>query len=288
MYSLDPDFLRTFLAISETGSYGAAGERVNKTQSTVSAQMKRLEEIVGVSLFEKEGRRNVLTTDGRKLLEYAASMVRLNDEALTAFRPPEVSGTIKVGAIDEYAQAFFPDVLDSFAKANPAVLVEVTTGTTSMLNSQFEAGGMDAIFVSCRPGDTDIEVLRVDQLHWIGSDSHCIHYDDPLPLAGWSDGCSWRDMALAALARAGRTARLAFTTSNAALMATTIRRGIGVGVAPRWYVTEGLRVIEELDVTCPLGRAEIGIKRRSGEEDAALEAFIAHFRAHLRLTAFAA
>lgn len=287
MYSLDPDFLRTFLAITETGSFGAAGEKVNKTQSTVSAQMKRLEEIVGVALFEKEGRRNVLTAEGRKLLEYASSMVRLNDEALKAFRPPEMTGNIKVGAIDEYAQAFFPDVLDSFSKSQPGVLVSVSTGTTAMLNAAFAAGEFDAIFVSCQQGDNETELLRVDQLHWIGGEGHCLHYEDPLPLAAWSEGCSWREMAQAALAKHGRSVRVTFSTSNAALMTTTLRRGLGLTVAPRWFVTEGLRVIDELDAKCPLGRAEIGVKRRPGP-DLAREAFIEHMQDHLRLSAFAA
>ena len=76
MFSLDPDFLHTFLAISETGSFGAAGERVNKTQSTVSAQMKRLEEIIGVPLFEREGRRNVLYVHVTLLPALAATASR--------------------------------------------------------------------------------------------------------------------------------------------------------------------------------------------------------------------
>nr|WP_246472953.1 LysR family transcriptional regulator [Pelagibacterium limicola] len=275
------------MAISETGSFGAAGEKVNKTQSTVSAQMKRLEEIVGVNLFEKEGRRNILTVEGHKLLEYAASMVRLNDEALHAFRPPEVTGNIKVGAIDEYAQAFFPEVLDSFTKAQPGVLVSVTTSTSTILKAGLAAGEFDAVFVSCHSGDADIELLRIDQLHWIGGEGHNLHYNDPLPLAAWSEGCSWREMAQAALAKHGRSVRLAFSTSNAALMTTTLKRGLGVTVAPRWFVSEGLRVIEELDAKCPLGRAEIGVKRKPGTNPAR-EAFIAHLQQHLRLSALAA
>lgn len=287
MYSLDPDFLRTFLAISETGSFGAAGEKVNKTQSTVSAQMKRLEEIVGVSLFEKAGRRNVLTAEGRKLLEYAASMVRLNDEALNAFRPPEMTGSIRVGAIDEYAQAFFPDVLDSFAREQPGIVVSVATGPTSMLTSAFGRGEFDAVIVSRLGGETDWESLRIDQLHWIGGEGNLLQYVEPLPMAAWSEGCSWQQMANAALAREGRGVRLAFTTSNASLMATTLRRGIGVTVAPRWFVSEGLRVIDELDAKCPLGTAEIGVRRKGGENPAR-EAFIAHMQAQLRSTSLAA
>lgn len=288
MFSLDPDFLRTFLAISETGSFGAAGEKVNKTQSTVSAQMKRLEEIVGMPLFERQGRRNVLTAEGLKLLEYAASMVRLNDEALRAFRPPEMSGRVRLGAIDEYAQAFLPGTLRSFNAAHPAVQVEVATGNSSDLRDLLVEGELDAAILSCRAGDTETEILRADRLHWFGGEGSSPHCEDPLPFCAWSAGCSWREMANAALVRDGRKSRLVVTTSNAALITLTVRDGLGVAVAPTWFVSPGLRILEEMDARYPLGIAEIGIKRAAGGADPVLEAFISHVRAEMGSPALAA
>ena len=288
MFSLDPDFLRTFLAISETGSFGAAGERVNKTQSTVSAQMKRLEEIIGVPLFEREGRRNVLTPDGLKLLEYAASMVRLNDEALRAFQPLEISGRLRLGAIDEYAQAFLPGTLRTFGAAHPAVQVEVVTGTSGQLRDLLADGELDAAIISCRTGDADTETLRSDRLHWIGSEKVSPHFDDPLPFCAWSPGCSWREMASAALVRDGRKWRLAVTTSNAALITLTVLDGLGVAVAPSWFVGPGLRILEEMDARYPLGVAEIGIKRGSTASNPVLDAFLAHVKSELNSPALAA
>ncbi|WP_404404700.1 LysR family transcriptional regulator [Pelagibacterium halotolerans] len=288
MFSLDPDFLRTFLAISETGSFGAAGARINKTQSTVSAQMKRLEEILGVALFEKDGRRNVLTADGRKLMEYAASMVRLNDEAVNAFRPPEVSGTIRIGAVDEYAQAFFPEALSTFSVSHPSVQVDVMTGTTRQLRPKVDDGTLDAAIVSCYPDDGNMETLRVDRLHWIGAPGRTLHFEDPIPLSTWSDGCSWREAGVAALARAGRQWRIAFSSSNASLLSVTVRNGLGITIAPRWFVSEGLTILSDLDAQCPLVDANIGIKRRAGSEDAALETFLSHLRRQFASPAVAA
>lgn len=288
MFSLDPDFLRTFLAISETGSFGAAGERVNKTQSTVSAQMKRLEEIIGVPLFEREGRRNVLTPDGLKLLEYAASMVRLNDEALRAFQPLAISGRLRLGAIDEYAQAFLPGTLRTFGAAHPGVQVEVVTGTSLQLRGLLAEGELDAAIISCRTSDADTETLRSDRLHWIGGENVSPHFDDPLPFCAWSQGCAWREMASAALVRDGRKWRLAVTTSNAALISLTVREGLGVAVAPSWFVSPGLRVLEEMDARYPLGVAEIGIKRGSAAASPVLDAFLAHVKSELNSPALAA
>lgn len=281
MLSLEPDFLRTFLAISETGGFASAAERVNKTQSTVSAQVRRLEEILDARLFEKQGRRNVLTTEGRKLMEYARSMVRLNDETIRAFRPPEVAGTIKIGTTDDYAQAFLPETLATFSRTYPGVDVEIVTGTSHVLEPRLRHEGFDAVILLGEEGDPDAEVLRTDQLHWVGAKGGCAHLDDPVPLALWAEGCAWRNMALAQLAARGRQWRLAYTTSNTPLLKATVRSQLGITVAPSWFVTEGLEVLEDLDRKYPLGKAQIGIKLRGGERSPALEAFLKHLRDHI-------
>ncbi len=274
MQSLDPDFLRSFLAICETGSYGAAAERVHKTQSTVSAQMKRLEEILGVSLFEKTGRRNALSPAGLRLLEYARPILRLNDETLSAFRPPAVSGTVRIGISDDYAQAFLPPVLSRFTRTHPAVDLEIVTGDSSDLVNRADDDSYDAVLVSSCAQVGDIETLRTDSLHWIGSENVSHLQDECLPLALWGEGCSWRAKALAALAAAERSWRLAYTTSNAPLLLSTVRDGIGVTVGPSWYLVPGTRIIEELDAQCPIGVGDIGIVVTGDPDSAPLKAFL--------------
>ncbi len=282
MLSLDPDFLRSFLAISDTGSYSAAALQVNKTQSTVSAQMKRLEEMLGAALFERVGRRNVLTAEGRRLMEYARPIVRLNDETIFAFRPPEVSGAIRIGTCDDYAQAFLPPILKQFARTHPAVEVEVVTGDLVELRRHEHTEKFDALLISSCDPEPGVEPLRVDKLHWVGAEQHCRHMDDHLPLALWSDGCTWRAQALTALAAGGRDWRVAYTTSNAPLLISTVRDGLGITVAPRWYLVPGLKILEEMDERYPLGDATIYIQTRSESNSPPLTAFLDYLRAHFR------
>lgn len=278
MYSLDPDFLRTFLAIADAGGFGAAAERVNKTQSTVSAQVKRLEEILGVKLFEKVGRKNILTCHGEKLMEYARSMVRLNDETVSTFRNPEISGAIRIATSDDYARAFLPRALSSFARSHAAVDLEVVTDTTADLWPNFDQQGFDMVILSARAGEVPMEILRRDKLHWIGPDNSNLAMRDPLPLALWPEGCSWRDAAIASLAKIGKPWRLAYTTSNVDLLTATVAEQLGLTVGPSWYLRPGLRIIEELDEECPLGTTEIGMAMRRGDTTPPLEAFADHLR----------
>ena len=282
MRSIDPDLLRSFIAIIDTGSYGAAADLVHKTQSTVSAQIKRLEEILDVQLFDKVGRRNAVTPAGRRLLEYARSMVRLNDETLGVFRPAPVAGRIAIGTSDDYAEAFFPPILGRFARSHPAIEVEVATGAGSDMLDRLDDGTFDAVITSIESGGGDIERLRTDRLHWIGADRCRLHERNPLPLALWSEGCAWRSMALAELSRSGRAWRVVHTTSNAPLLTSVVREGLGVTVAPRWYLSPGLQIVEELDAAHPLGTTDIGIKVRPGADSPALDAFLTYLRASLQ------
>ncbi len=103
---LDLDQLKTFVAITETGSFTKAAEEVFRTQSAVSMQMRRLEERIGKPLFEKDGRNNRLTVDGERLLLYARQLLRLNRETLAAFDEESLEGHIRIGMPDDYADRF--------------------------------------------------------------------------------------------------------------------------------------------------------------------------------------
>src|ERR1700694_1038956 len=100
---IDVDQLRTFIAISETGSFTKAAEVVNKTQSAVSMQMKRLEERLERPIFARDGRASKLTEDGQRLLDYARRIVKLNVEALAAFSDFALTRRVRAGLPDQYA-----------------------------------------------------------------------------------------------------------------------------------------------------------------------------------------
>jgi DNA-binding transcriptional LysR family regulator len=260
MTVLDPDFLKSFLAIAETGNYSSAAVRVHKTQSTVSAQMKRLEELLEVPLFEKVGRRNLLTPEGVRLLQYAKSIVRLNEETVGAFRPRQTQGSIRVAMSDDYAQAFLVPALTRFSHRYPQVEVEILTSDARSLLQRPDSGDFDAIVASCNAGISDIEVLRTDRLHWIGANGTTLHAGETIPLALWADGCAWRQMCLTALARADRNYRILHTTSNAPLLRSVVGQGLAVTLGPDWYLTPGLSVLTDMDRLCPLGDDSVGIK----------------------------
>ena len=117
---IDIDQLRTFIAISETGSFTRAAEVVNKTQSAVSMQMKRLEERLERPIFVRDGRVSRLTDDGERLLDYARRIVKLNVETLAAFSDAELTGRVRLGVPDDYADRYLPEIMARFSASTPA------------------------------------------------------------------------------------------------------------------------------------------------------------------------
>ena len=116
---------------------------MGRTQSAVSMQVKRLEELVGKPLLVREGRSNTLTADGQMLLDYARRMIQLNDEAMTVFTRPEVSGHVRFGTPDDYADRILPDVLARFARTNCKVQVDVDCGTSKGMLEKMKNGDLD-------------------------------------------------------------------------------------------------------------------------------------------------
>jgi DNA-binding transcriptional LysR family regulator len=118
---IDVDQLRTFIAIAETGSFTRAAEVVNKTQSAVSMQMKRLEERIQRPIFARDGRASKLTEDGQRLLDYARRIVKLNMETVAAFSDAGLSGHVRLGVPDDYADRYLPEIMARFSRAYPGV-----------------------------------------------------------------------------------------------------------------------------------------------------------------------
>src|SRR5919206_3651965 len=140
---IDVDQLRTFIAIAETGSFTKAAEVVHKTQSAVSMQMKRLEERLGKSIFARDGRASKLTEDGDRLLDYARRIIKLNIEALAAFNDKELTGRVRLGLPDDYADRYLPEIMARFSRAYPGVELTVICDPSVDLAKRIDGNELD-------------------------------------------------------------------------------------------------------------------------------------------------
>ena len=209
--ALDPDLLRSFVLIAEGRSFTDAAALVGRTQSAVSMQVKRLEELLGQPLLHRgKGGAAELTPHGRYLLEQARQILTLNDTVMATFRAPPLSGTIRLGTPDDYALAYLPAILKRFAETHPAVQVDVRCSPSGELQRSLKAGELDLTLLSDghQPPDWPVVELWRGPLVWVTSLRFAPHRQDPLPLAlAAGHGCDWADAAIHALEQAGRRYR---------------------------------------------------------------------------------
>ena len=277
---LDIELLQTLSAIADTGSFGAAAETVHRTQSAVSMQMKRLEEIVGQPLFEKQGRRAVLTVHGQNLLLYARRMLRLQDEALASFRSPEVSGEVRLGVCDDYVLSFMPPILASYASAYPQVHISLDSQTSARLIKATGRGELDLALVNIVQPDLDYERLIRDRLVWVTSSNHPVHEAELLPLAIESS-CLWGTWAQQALERARKNYRLAYSTFNLGGLVAIVEAGLAVSVMSRSAVPNHLRILTAADGFPELPVTSIGLITNGAPLSAAAQALTEAIRRNL-------
>ena len=251
---LDTDLLRAFVLIAEGHSFTQAAARVGRTQSAVSMQVKRLEDMLGQPVLSRsKGGSVVLTPHGHYLLTRARQILALNDEVLAAFRTPHIAGTVRLGSPDDYAFAYLPPVLKRFAETHPAVQVDVVCAPSSELMQRIRAGELDLTLISNghHPPDWPAISLWRGPLVWVTATRFAPHRQDPLPLAladrrpflARGRDCEWAGAAVHALEQAGRRYRIAYTSASQVGTHAPVLAGLAVTVSTLSWLPEGLRAM---------------------------------------------
>jgi DNA-binding transcriptional LysR family regulator len=242
MAMLDLDLLRVFLAAAERGGFSQAARALNRTQSAVSMQMKRLEGEVGARLFQRRGRGVQLSFEGEELLLYARRLLALADEAVTRVSQAEHGGTVRLGCVDDYATKILPGVLAEFVAQHPTMRVELETGLTVHLAKRLERD-FDLV-LAMEPADAaQGRVLHVERPVWATARDRDIHRRDPLPVALYPEGCLLRHWALAALDERRRAWHCAYLSPSVAAVEAAVEAGLAVSVFKRSTVSPCLRIL---------------------------------------------
>lgn len=278
---LDIDHLRTFVAIVDSGSFTRAAEIVHKTQSAVSMQMKRLEERVGRSLFERDGRASKLNDDGDRLLDYARRIVRLETECVASFADADLTGRVRLGLPDDYADRYLPEILARFSRSHPRAEVTVVCEPTTMLIDRVQTGDLDLAIITQVDRQGASEIIRVEQLLWVTSARHAVQDAAPIPLALGRANCDWRRSATEALDTVGRRFRILFVSWNSTAVGAAVLAGLAVSVLPESAVRPGMRVLGPSDGFPALPSCKIGLMRGALERDSLGEALAAEIRQSL-------
>jgi DNA-binding transcriptional LysR family regulator len=257
---LDPQLLRAFLSVADHRSFTRAAAALNRTQSAVSMQVKRLEDQLHVELFHRTKANVDISPAGERLIGYAQRILSLSEEAVGRVREHKVEGRVRLGVMDDYGTLLVPPLLASFGANYPRIHVEMQTGLTSKMTDQL--GKSYDIVIAMHPeGHRTGELLRREQAVWAASAEHPVADMEPLPVALYPQGCLFRKWAMEALDKADRPWRLAFVSHSLAAVEAIVAQGLAVTVVKSGTFPARLRRLSERDGLPPLPRAEIRLHR---------------------------
>lgn len=258
---LEIDLLRAFVAVAANRNFTLAARSVGRTQSAVSMQIKRLEEIVGKRLFERSRQSVSVTNVGETLLVYANRILAANDAALSHIQRPEAEGLIRIGAPDDYATFLLPPILASLSEEHPRLQFEVICDNASALIPKLETRELDIVLATHASNAIAGEIARFEPLHWVAAPDYVSDPEAPLTLVLFPVGCVCRDIALAALRRLERTWRVSYSTRSIGLMESAIRENSGVSVMEASIIPTGLKILDGQSGFPPLPDVAISVHR---------------------------
>ena len=279
----DPDLLRTFLAIVETGSFSAAAMRVGRTPSAVSMQVKRLEDTIGRRLFERDSRTVRLTPHAEAIAPEARRWLEEGAALLGHLRAPELTGHVSIGIPDDYASVHMPPILKRFARSHPGVQVEVTCLDSGDLIAMLRAGTLDATLATFTDVDDQtgllVDPVREEQIVWLGAAGGEAALERPLPLAVAATGCMWRRTAITALERAGLAYRVAYMSGLSAGQLAAVAADLAIAPLPLCLARDSVeRVGKEANLP-DLPTTQMSFARRSNA-DPLVRALFDHVRTY--------
>src|SRR6476619_2966323 len=166
---LDLDLLRSFVSVVDAGGFTRAGERVHRTQSTVSQQIRRLEGDFGRPSLHRAGKRIRPTEEGERLLSYARRILALAEEARDVVSRPSGDGVVRLGLPEDFAAYRLTEMLSEFARSRPGLRLSVRCGKSDRMRRALERGEIDLALFKRDAEETGGIAAWPERLHWVTS-----------------------------------------------------------------------------------------------------------------------
>ncbi|AZC99469.1 DNA-binding transcriptional regulator, LysR family [Pseudomonas chlororaphis] len=239
----DPVLLRSFVAVVDCANFTRAAERLHLTQSTVSQQVRRLEESLDCQLLDRDQRRVVATAEGERLLGYARRILALNEEASDVLLHQQSEGVLRLGVPEDFAAERLMPLLSRFGQDHPGVRLEVTSGLGPELTRLYRRGEFDLLLVKQMGASDDCLASWPEPLCWVDSRATPAFGRDPLPLVAFPVGGLYRHEMLHHLEVGGWRWRIGYSSASLASVCSAVAAGLGISLLPVRVVGAGHRVL---------------------------------------------
>lgn len=268
---LDSDLLRTFLAVAASGNVTRAAEKVGRTQSAVSIQIKRLEETLGENLFERGSRGVTLTPQGRALLVNATRIIGLLDETAASMRAKPLGGPVRIGIPEEYGYTVLPRALAAFANQHPQVEVTVKCGYSAAQLAAIDADELDLAVIFDPEQPANGEVLFVDPTVWVTSEVHCVHENAVIPVAVYERSNWCKKYAIGSLEDSRIPYRIAYSCDTSGGLKIAVVSGLAIAPLASSNIPPGCRALTESDGFPVIDSSNVVLRRNPRMKSDAIE-----------------
>jgi DNA-binding transcriptional LysR family regulator len=240
---IHPDLLRSYVAVSEAGSFTGAARLLGLRQSTVSQHVKRLEAAIGRRLLDRDTHTVAITPDGEAILDHARRVLEALERLARFVSRAPLRGRLRFGASEDFVLSALPDILAAFVRRHPEVDMALSVGLSESLYDAYDAGALDILFVKRRAGDRRGTIAWREPIAWVARPDFEPEADAPLPLLLYPPPSVTRARAIETLETAGRPWRTAFTSGSLSGLTAAARAGIGLMPHSTRLIPPGLAVI---------------------------------------------
>lgn len=248
----DLELLHTLVCVVDEGSFTRAAERVHRTQSTVSQQIRKLEESVGqvLQVRDRSGQQVSATEHGELLTHYARRLLNLSREARDALDAEASVVPVRLGVPEDFDATRMASMLSGFVRARPEARLETVSGMSTDLRRQLESGEIDIALVKREAGSGECHASWPEPLVWVCGQGQDMQLDT-LPLALFPQGCIYRQRAIRTLDKARRSWRVAFGSHSLTGIQAAVTSGLGISILPKSAVLPSHRICTELPPVPP-------------------------------------
>jgi DNA-binding transcriptional LysR family regulator len=273
---LDLELLNTLVCVVDEGSFTRAGERVHRTQSTVSQQIRKLEELVGRALLlrDRTGNQVTATEHGELLAQYARRLLAMSREAEDMLSSEVTLEPVRIGVPEDFDARRMAAMLSGFVRTQPGVRLDTVSGMSVDLNRRLAAGEIEIALVKREPGSGECVASWPESLVWVKGEGVELT-DDPVPLALFPQGCVYRRRAIRSLDKTRRRWRIAFGSHSLTGIQAAVSSGLGVSVLPSTAVLPEHHVCHGLPDLPP---TELALVTSGGALNAVQQALIEFLR----------
>jgi len=259
-----PQQLLSFVAVCETASFTRAADRVHLSQSTVSQQVRRLEEMIGKPLLERTSHQVALTEEGEKLLGYARRIIALNGEAHDVLSDKWRDGVLRLGVPEDFA-APTAGLLAEFSREHPQLRLDVMSGMYVDLHRAWQREELDIMLIKQPGGDRPL-ASRLEPLLWLDSAEHPCFEQTPVPLVVFPQLGLYREEMAQTLDTLGRSWRISYSSASLVALASASAAGLGLTLLPASCRLPEHRVLGEADGLPDINHFELALFCRAPQD----------------------